>query len=82
MIRDVHCRSLVLVDESSKKIFINDGTYNFSDVKQFNYRSDGNKCIAEFMMSSGEKPIKKIYFFTEDDMVNSAARIGNALNLT
>lgn len=92
--RDAECSSIVVVDETNKKLFINGGLFAFADIKSVGTRSS-TEVVAdayqarttttpwiEFHLRAGANPLKRVYFDSVAARDNFYARLCNSMNLS
>jgi hypothetical protein len=85
VVRGTVCNGIALVDEGNRKIFVNDGVYDFDDVKELAWRIVPNRKVMnfflDFTMRAGTAPHKRVQLDTEAQLMQAHARLTNVLGM-
>lgn len=84
-VRGAACTTIAMVDEKTRRIYINGTVYDFDDVKNLGWVSNPNDPYAgyalDFYMRSGSMPVNRIEFGNEHDMRQALGRLSNVLGI-
>jgi hypothetical protein len=77
--RGFTCKGIAVVDEPKRKIYINGGIYDFSDVESIGVGCEEKLGYLDFMLKKGTSPTQRVLFDSELEAQNFRQRLFNAM---